>query len=206
LKPRAAQRPKGRSSTDRRISSVRAAREAIDIGAKVLWAQLGICNDQAAPLAGTAGLKVVMNRCPKIELFRPFWKPRLNQRAHALSAVRRPRLTLRGVGALRPVPGRYRARVHDHHPRIYRAGRGRPAGRHRAHGYALREGPWRLGVRRNLRTYGFTERALPRLVAETGFTALLSVWRTSARSRCISASRRSAVPRSVREQHRLQPR
>src|ERR1700735_3470452 len=26
-----------------------------------------------------AGLKVVMNRCPKIELFRPFWKPRLNQ-------------------------------------------------------------------------------------------------------------------------------
>jgi predicted CoA-binding protein len=30
-------------------------------------------------LAEAAGLKVVMNRCPKIELFRPFWKPRLNQ-------------------------------------------------------------------------------------------------------------------------------
>ncbi len=55
------------------------AREAIDIGAAVLWAQLGVRNDEAARLAESAGLKVVMNRCPKIELFRPFWKPRLNQ-------------------------------------------------------------------------------------------------------------------------------
>lgn len=53
-------------------------REAIDIGAKVLWAQLGVRNDEAARLAESAGLKVVMNRCPKIELFRPFWKPRLD--------------------------------------------------------------------------------------------------------------------------------
>ena len=32
----------------------------------------------AAETAKKAGLRVVMNRCPKIELFRPFWKPRLD--------------------------------------------------------------------------------------------------------------------------------
>ena len=54
------------------------AREAVEIGAKVLCSQLGIRNDEAARIAEDAGLKVVMNRCPKIELFRPFWKPRLD--------------------------------------------------------------------------------------------------------------------------------
>ncbi len=43
-------------------------KEAIEIGAKVLWTQLGIFNDEAQELAIKAGLKVVMNRCPKIEL------------------------------------------------------------------------------------------------------------------------------------------
>ncbi|MGI9513730.1 MAG: CoA-binding protein [Anderseniella sp.] len=54
------------------------AEKAIAIGAKVLWGQIGVYDDQAAKLAEEAGLKVVMNRCPKIELFRPFWKPRLD--------------------------------------------------------------------------------------------------------------------------------
>lgn len=52
--------------------------KAIAIGAQVLWGQIGVYDDRAAKLAEKAGLQVVMNRCPKIELFRPFWKPRLD--------------------------------------------------------------------------------------------------------------------------------
>ena len=41
--------------------------EAIGMRAKVVWMQLGVRNDEAAKIAEQAGLKVVMNRCPKIE-------------------------------------------------------------------------------------------------------------------------------------------
>ena len=43
------------------------ARQAVAIGAKVLWMQLGIRNPEAAAIASAAGLEVVQDRCVKIE-------------------------------------------------------------------------------------------------------------------------------------------
>ncbi len=41
--------------------------EAIEVGAKVIWMQLGVANEQAARLALEAGLQVVMDACLKVE-------------------------------------------------------------------------------------------------------------------------------------------
>ncbi|MCP3935966.1 MAG: CoA-binding protein [Actinomycetia bacterium] len=43
------------------------AREAVEIGAKAFWAQLGLSSDEASAIAHEAGLDVVMDRCLKIE-------------------------------------------------------------------------------------------------------------------------------------------
>ena len=43
------------------------ARSAVGIGARVLWLQLGVVNEEAASIATEGGLEVVMNHCMKIE-------------------------------------------------------------------------------------------------------------------------------------------
>ena len=56
--------------------------DAIAAGAKAVWLQLGVINEVAAAKAEAAGLKVVMNRCPKIEIMRLGLESVLNQNAH----------------------------------------------------------------------------------------------------------------------------
>lgn len=63
----------------------RVARDAVAIGAKVLWAQLDIYDDEAARIAEAGGLTVVMDRCPKLELFRASREANANHKSTAIN-------------------------------------------------------------------------------------------------------------------------
>jgi len=47
--------------------TVPVAQDAVQVGAKILWFQLGIANEEAYKIASRAGLEVVMDRCIKID-------------------------------------------------------------------------------------------------------------------------------------------
>jgi uncharacterized protein len=67
------------------------------LGVRVIWMQLGVRNDTAAAEAEAAGLKVVMNRCPKIEYGRLSGEIGWAGVNSGLLSSQRPKLAARGV-------------------------------------------------------------------------------------------------------------
>ena len=66
--------------------------DAVKIGVKVFWMQLELRNDNAAKMAEDAGMKVVMNRCPKIEYARLFGELGWNGFNTGVISVKRRRI------------------------------------------------------------------------------------------------------------------
>ena len=57
----------------------RVADEAIAAHVKAIWMQMGVRNDEAAKRAEAAGIKVVMNRCPKVDYPRLFGSRKISE-------------------------------------------------------------------------------------------------------------------------------
>ena len=66
--------------------------DSIKLGAKVFWMQIELRNDEAAKIAEDAGMKVVMNRCPKIEYARLFGELGWNGFNTGVISVKRRRI------------------------------------------------------------------------------------------------------------------
>ena len=66
--------------------------DAIKLGVKVFWMQFELRNDKAAKIAEDAGMKVVMNRCPKIEYARLFGELGWNGFNTGVISVKRRRI------------------------------------------------------------------------------------------------------------------
>ncbi len=81
-----------RSSEDAGAIADEAIRLAADKGIKVVWMQLGVRDDDAAERVETAGLTIVMNRCPKIEYARLFGELSWSGVNSGIISSKRPRL------------------------------------------------------------------------------------------------------------------